>query len=170
MRKSLFLVLFLSVLLLSGCDTFRRLAGRPTSGEIEAAREQKLAEKLEQEALKDSLQLIIDSLGTPSEEDSLKEDVKIATVEEKGGLFYTQELEYRYYVILGSFKEERYLNAMIKTVSDAGYIPVVIKFANGFTSVGVAAENSLYEATYALRGLRREEFCPEDVWILYNKK
>jgi hypothetical protein len=53
---------------------------------------------------------------------------------------------------------------------DAGYKPALISFGKGgLIAVGVSPVNRLSDAFTALNGVKKEKFCPKDVWILVNE-
>ena len=113
----------LLLLPVSGCDAFRKLAGRPTAEEIELMRI---------------------------------------------GLF-TTKLDFKYYIVVGSFKSRHNAESLLSTVAEKGYKPILISFRNGFNAIAVAPTNSLREAFSSLKNVRTEAFCPDDVWILVNE-
>ncbi len=177
--------------MLSGCDMFRSMAGKPTSKELEARRIELIAaakaQIAEQEAM-DSVQVAdsvaieeveVEAVQADHEEISNigAEEAPVAIDESAPGIksldkvnqLYSDELTAKYYIILGSYKDNDNLEAMLKKVSAAGYIPVKIPRENGSYSVGIESGSSMYEAKLDLRAVRRESFCPRDAWIMVNK-
>ena len=107
MKKSCILLILISLLALTGCDFMRKLAGRPTSEDVEAMRLEILrAEEAALQARLDSLRnveqrMVQDSLNAL---DSIRQlGGSILNPASLGGLFATK-LEARYYIILGSFR------------------------------------------------------------------
>ncbi len=167
MKKAAFLLLIFTMLLPCGCDMFRRAAGRPTSEEVNARKAEIAVAKSSLDALKARQQALADSLAM---EDSLRQaQVTLKTAEDLGGLLYADTLTARYYIIVGAFRNSSNYEKMLATVLDEGYIPAGIRFRNGLSAVGVCPVNTLKDAGYALRGVKREDFCPKDVWILVNR-
>ncbi len=167
MKKVAFLIVLASMLLAGGCDMLRKVAGRPTSEDIRSRRLEILAYEMRRDSLKQRQQELSDSLAT---EDSLRQaEVRVRPVGEVGELIYSDPLDSRYYIIVGAFRDSRNFENMLKTVSDEGYIPARFVFSGGLQAVGVCPTNSLKQAGYALKGVKREDFCPPDVWILVNK-
>ena len=170
MRHSILILVLAHIVLFTGCDTFRRLAGRPTSAEIEAKREAIMARReAEHQAHLDSLRKvekqIADSLAVI---DSLRTmNVNVMNPQEKGGLSATR-LEHKYYVIVGSFVDRGNAEALCGTAEKNGYPALMIDFRNGFTAVGVCPADSIVTAYDSLKKVREEAFCPEGVWILVN--
>lgn len=160
-----------AMFMLTGCDFFRKIAGRPTSAEIEEMRIEKL--RVEEERLQADLARL--QSEKQAVEDSI-EALKLIRQQEGtllnpsalGGLFTTR-LEARYCVIVGAFRERRNAERLHKSASDAGYSPSLISFRNGLIAVGISPVNSLQEAMQAVRAVREEDFCPDDVWILANE-
>lgn len=171
MKRSIILLLSASMLMLTGCDFFRTLAGRPTSAEIEARRiEIMRAEEAALQARLDSMkvaeQAMRDSLAAL---DSIRQyGGTILNPSKLGGLF-TTKLDARYYVIVGSFRSRSNAEALLVKAADRGYAPALISFRNGMIAVGLRPVNKLKEAMEALKDVRKEAFCPSDVWILLNE-
>ena len=114
--------------------------------------------KQRQKACEDSLALV----------DSIRRmETAVRSLSEVGDL-YTTSLDHRYYIIVGAFLKEANADAMLKTASDAGYVPVKIAL-NGFVAVGVSPADRLGDAFLSLKSVKREDFCPPDVWILVNR-
>lgn len=177
MRKSFALLALAALFTLTGCDFFRTLAGRPTSEDIEVRKLQMLrAEqalhqaridslKRQEEMLRDSLARL-DSLAAL---DSIHQaGGSILNPSAMGGLFATK-LEYRYHIIVGSFRTRSNAEKLLGTASERGYSPMLISFRGGLMAVGVCPCNTLVEASQALSKVRQEPFCPKDVWILVNE-
>lgn len=171
MKRTVILTLLFSAMLFSGCDMFRRLAGRPTAEELDRMRLEMMAEKeAEHQARIDSLRqvekMLTDSLSVL---DSLKQlHGTILNPSEMGGLFTTR-LEARYYIVVGSFRNRSNAESLLNDVSAKGYSPVLINFRNGFNAVGISPASSLKEVLASLKKVKTEDFCPSDVWILVNE-
>lgn len=173
MKKSYILLALAAVMTLTGCDFLRKLAGRPTSAEIEMRRLEILrAEEAELQARLDSLRnaeirIEQDSLNAL---DSIRQmGGSILNPARLGGLFATK-LEARYYIILGSFRARSNAEALFNVAKDAGYKPAMISFGKGgLIAVGVTPVNKLSDALDALNEVKKETFCPKDVWILVNE-
>ena len=171
MSRTTIITLLAAALLFSGCDMFRRIAGRPTGDELDRMRIEMMAER---EA---RLQARIDSLRRVEKMaadsllilDSLRQmNGTILNPSDMGGLF-TTKLESRYYIIVGSFLDRSNAETFFRKVSGSGYVPVLINFRNGFNAVGVAPSDNLREVLGSLKKVKGETFCPSDVWILVNE-
>lgn len=173
MKKSSILLVVVSLLCLTGCDFMRKLAGRPTSEDVELKRVEILrAEEAALQARLDSLRnveqrMIQDSLNAL---DSIRQlGGSILNPAAMGGLFATK-LESRYYIILGSFRTRSNAEALFNVAKAAGYKPALISFGKGgLIAVGVSPVNRLSDAYVALNAVKKESFCPKDVWILVNE-
>ena len=163
------IVLFVLALpLLNGCDLFRKMAGRPTSAEIEAKRiyieQQERGHRNRLDSLQVMQKQISDSLALL---DSVRA-IKSSIVEVRQLSDETRSsLKYRYYVIVGTFGNADNAEKRMKGAEQAGYSAVKIRYRNGFTAVGVLPSDSLSDAFASLRGIRDGGFCP-DAWILEN--
>ena len=166
MRKIMVLLMGVSLFAVTGCDFFRTLAGRPTSEDIETKRLELLkAEQAAAQARLDSIkreqQIALDSLAAL---DSIKQyGGTVLNPAKLGGLF-TTKLEARYYVIVGAFMFRSNAEALLTKAKAAGYQP-----ANGMNAVGLNPCNNIVAAKEALKTVRKEAFCPKDVWILLNE-
>ena len=166
-------MLMVVMMRLTGCDFMRRLAGRPTSEDVEVKRLELLrAEEFALQARLDSLRhieqmMVRDSLNAL---DSIRQlGGSILNPASLGGLFATK-LEARYYIILGSFRSRANAEGLLKVAKDAGYKPALISFGKGgLIAVGVSPVNRLSDAFTALNSVKKESFCPADVWILVNE-
>ena len=141
MKTNVVLAIVSVLLVCSSCDMFRKIAGRPTSDEIEARRSEAVKKDAMIEALKQRQQAQADSLAIV---DSIRRmETDVLSLSEIGDL-YTTALDHRYYIIVGSFRNGANADAMLKTASDAGYVPVI-------SPVGVDAYSQTYNinADYA---------------------
>ena len=165
---SIFLLVLLS-LSLSSCDLFRKIAGRPTSADIEKKRS---ALEMEQKAHNDrldSLKLlqtqISDSLAALHSirlQGSSVVEARQLTDQEKS------RLPYCYYVIVGAFGNPENAGRFAQQASEAGYPSTLIRYRNGFTAVGVCPTDRIVDAYESLKTVRQSGFCP-DAWILNNR-
>jgi predicted esterase YcpF (UPF0227 family) len=176
MKKSIFVALALAAVLSTGCDFVRRLAGRPTSAELEAKRTSILeAQQAAHMARLDSMRRIekqmADSLSALEEHllDSLSQTKgTILNPAKLGGLF-TTKLEARYCIVVGAFRNRAYAERKLRACNEAGYPATIISFRNGLLAVSVCPSDSLDETLKTLRALRGKGICPQDGWILVNE-
>ena len=171
MKKSIIFMLMVTLTVVTGCDFFRKLAGRPTSEDIEEKRVAIMrAEEAAHQARLDSIRMehqkVVDSLAML---DSIRQQGgSILNPASLGGLFATK-LEARYYIIVGSFRSRANAESLLRKASEPGYSPALISFNNGLIAVGVAPANNIKDAYASLKKVRKEKFCPADVWILVNE-
>lgn len=170
MNKKCILLIIALLPFITGCDFMRKLAGRPTAEDVEMMRIELLrAEEAALQARLDSLEqrMIKDSLAAL---DSIRQlGGSILNPARLGGLFATK-LESRYYIILGSFRSRANAEALYTVAKDAGYRPALITFGKGgLIAVGVCPVNKLSDAYSSLNEVKKESFCPKDVWILVNE-
>jgi menaquinone-dependent protoporphyrinogen IX oxidase len=74
-----------------------------------------------------------------------------------------------FFLIVGAFMFRSNAEALLNKAKAAGYQPAIINFNNGMNGVGVSPCNNIVEAKEALKAVRKEAFCPKDVWILLNE-
>ena len=179
MRKAIIIAaMAASVCLLGGCDFIRNLAGRPTSSDLEAKRQQIAREVAAVKQKKDSLEAaasqererirkwVSDSLAL---EDSLRRSGDdVVKSSERMGISHAS-LTNRYYVMIGAFSSSANAARQAARAEKAGYKAAVIPLKNGISAVGVCPTNSLTEICAALKKVRQEPFCPADAWILKNE-
>ena len=138
----------------TGCDFFRRLAGRPDSEWIEAK-----AEAIRQE--EEALRIRPDSLerARKAEADSLAaaDSVRLANH------------RYRFCVILGSFSSKENAERYVEEIAAKGYKCELLTFRNS-TAVGVCPTDDEAQAKKSLEELQRQDFCPNGAWILERKQ
>ena len=165
---SIFLLVLLS-LSLSSCDLFRKIAGRPTSADIEKKRSALEMEQKAHHDRLDSLKLlqtqISDSLAALDSirlQGSSIVEARQLTDQEKS------RLPYSYYVIVGDFGNPENAGRFAQQASEAGYPSTLIRYRNGFTAVGVCPTDRIVDAYESLKTVRQSGFCP-DAWILNNR-
>lgn len=176
MRRTVLFLLVLTTVLTTGCDFVRRLAGRPTSAELEAKRESILeAQQAAHMARLDSMRRIekemADSLAALETHllDSLSQTKGTILNPAKLGGLYTTKLEARYCIIVGAFRNRSYAERKLKACNEAGFTATIVSFRNGLLAVAVCPSNSLNETLKTLRSLRGNGICPKDGWILVNE-
>lgn len=155
--KNAFLTIAIMALVaasVTGCDFFRRLAGRPDSEWIEAK-----AEAIRQE--EEALRIRQDSLerARKAEADSLAaaDSVRLANH------------RYRFCVILGSFSSKENAGRYVEEIAAKGYKCELLTFRNS-TAVGVCPTDDEAQAKKSLDELQRQDFCPKGAWILERKQ
>lgn len=155
--KNAFLTIAIMALVaasVTGCDFFRRLAGRPDSEWIEAK-----AEAIRQE--EEALRIRQDSLerARKAEADSLAaaDSVRLANH------------RYRFCVILGSFSSKENAERYVEEIAAKGYKGELLTFRNS-TAVGVCPTDDEAQAKKSLSELQRQDFCPNGAWILERKQ
>ena len=155
MRNVLLNIVVLSsvALLASGCDFFRTLAGRPTSSDIEAKRQVIRIEEERKAAL-----AAADTIAM--QKDSVPEAV--AVTQEAG--------KKRFYIVLATFSKEENARKFQSRIADKGYPGELLGFKGGYTAVGICGTDDESEIKESLKEIKRQDFCPEGVWIIDRNK
>ena len=182
MKKSYILLLAAVMITVTGCDFFRKLAGRPTSDVIEVKRQEMEADlqakAAREKAVQDSLALV-----AKHEADSIEacrfieeNDVRIYPASGLGGILEDglQESDLydgtRYRVIVGSFKDKANADKMVEKIWAAGEAIDLwahqIRMRNGMIAVAVRPTNRIQSAVTGIDDLKNCGVCPPDVWIL----
>lgn len=164
----------LTVLSMCGCDLFRSMAGRPTSSEIDDMRAALIARVESEQARLDSLERVRreaeEAARIAAATDSL-EAMKgmLRKPSSLGGLASGMEPSSKYYIIVGSYLDKANARKYGEKLTNDGYPAEAVSFRNGFTAVGVCPTDDPSELLASLRNVRKERFCPREVWVLVNE-
>lgn len=175
MKRSYILIFTVVMLTVTGCDFFRRVAGRPTSDVIEMKRLEMIWDMEEkaarEKAYKDSVARVEKALKDSVEAcEYIKQNRVSVIMPQKLGGMYTKDLEAAYYIVTGSFRSRYNADAFLRRVNAAGdFSPVLITFRNGMVAVAACPSDKVQDAVAALKQLRTQPFCPPDAWILKNE-
>ncbi len=175
--KKIFLVsslLALTACMLCGCDMFRSLAGRPTSGDLAEMRAELARREAVETARRDSVERVF-----RHQQDSIAAAEKaLETLAGLGGLVRDPSqlsglsshtsLGSRYYAVLGSFKDHSNAVKFMDRIVASGYPAELITFKSGLTSVGACCTDDPAQFLQSLDKIKTESFCPSDFWILVN--
>lgn len=174
--KSKYLVFSSLVLvscLFSGCDMLRSLAGRPTSKDIGVLRIEIIQEETKKKVEADSLLAV-----QKQREDEAASAAALDTLKSLRGNVLRKAstlgvdlsgIEGHYNIILGAFKDEANAEKFASRVSDAGYRAGIIPFRNSLKAVGVGSTDDPKAIYDCLNKVRKESFCPGEVWILVKE-
>ena len=163
-----------AVVLLSGCDFVRSLAGRPTSADIAQMRRTLLKDSLEAASMAAETARLeaeaaaaqaarLDSLAVL---DSLRRSLGVHVEPRSLAAGVRARLSARYYVILGSFSKMKNAESLSAKASASGFEVCLITMPNGNTAVGLCPSDSMYDAYRACDRIKEEAFCPAGVWIM----
>ena len=159
-----------AILMTCSCDMFRRMAGRPTSAELEQKRVQieefEAAEQARIAAEMLAKQKTADSLATL--DSMLNCGIPIKTTNQISPSAKSQ-LGHRYYVMIGAFGDGSNAAKLQKKVQDAGFEAVLIPYRNGMTGVGLCPSDDLASIYRPLMAVKQQAFCPKGVWVLDNE-
>lgn len=148
-------------LMAGGCDFLRKVAGRPTSAQIEA--EVSHRAELEQqrlEAERDSISRVQEEAEAAAIEVEEKEAESTETA-----AVAAPRMHGRYYVVVGSYREPRHAERKKKKMEAAGCKAVVTR-VRGLNVVAVCPSATRDEANRTMNRLRRRGLCPQSAWIL----
>lgn len=174
-NKILVLSTFLTaVLLCSGCDMFRSLAGRPTSSDIEAMRVELRRREAAEAARRDSLER-----ARRDAEEAARVAAALDTLQSMKGLLRSPSRfaglasgsvpGARYSIVIGSYRDRANAVKYSEKLTADGFPAEAVSFRNGFTAVGVCPTDNPADLLASLRRVRGEKFCPKEVWILVNE-
>ena len=160
-------------MIVTGCDFFRILAGRPTSSEIEEIRaEIRRVEKARQDSLEIVRQeRVRDSLVRADSIAALDSIVKNAgpllTPEKFHGLV-SGDFNTRYCIIVGSFKTKSNAVGFLKKVRQRGYEAGMYTFKSGWYAIGVCPSDHIRQIQRSLKAISEDGFFPRGTWVLVN--
>ena len=169
-----FSAFMLTVVLCSGCDFFRTLAGRPTSADIEAMRVELSAREAAEAARRDSLERVrlaaLEAARIAAAEDTLQTmKGMLRTASRFAGLSGNSAPSARYSIVIGSYRDRANAVKYSEKLTAEGFPAEAVSFRNGFTAVGVCPTDDPSELLASLRRVRKERFCPKEVWILVKE-
>ena len=181
--KKTYILLFVAVMMtVTGCDFFRKVAGRPTSDLIEAKRQEMIADMDKKEAKKQAVQDSID-LVAKNEADSIEavrimeeNSIRVYPSSGLGGILEDGLLEFASYegtlyrVVVGSLRDKANADKMVAKIGEAGEAIDLwahqIRMRNGMIAVAVRPTNRIQGAVAGIDDLKNCGVCPPDVWIL----
>lgn len=152
MRYKLLLIIFFAIICLQGCDMVRGGLGLPTSEQIQQMKVQMENHQRELD-IRDSI--VAQQQATIME---LKQAADNESV-------VNSTLDKKFYLIVGTFKEESNIDHMITFARKKGFEPVRIPLKKGVTMIAIDGYNTLHGATAKLAQIKGTEICPYDVWI-----
>lgn len=173
MRKIVLIILsVLVVVSVSSCDFVRRVAGRPTSEELNQARELKVKIVAREKAKADSLEAVrlaevrrADSLKAVAAADSALIANTKAIFRKASRIGKMDPLEYPYYISLGIFRNKENSAMKIGQAQRAGY-EVTIGRCGPCEVILICPCKTKAEAVTAYEEVSRKRFCPQDAFIL----
>ena len=172
MRKTAILLMLAAMLSITGCDFFRRVAGRPVSSDIENKRlEIMKAEEAALQAYLDSVKMVRERVAADSIAalDTLRAHGVMMNGPAVLGGFSGEVYPVRYRLIIGAFKTRSNAEKLAQKAEDKGYDVELIDFRRGMVAVGVCASDRIAETVAGYMAVRGESFCPEGAWILINE-
>lgn len=171
------LILIPVALAATGCDFFRKLAGRPTSDQIAAMAE---AIRLEESArIADSLRK---ALAEPQEDSAAttpapatpaaqaaftptaSSPVTAATTPSAAAPAPAGDLK-RFYVVMASFGNSANANKYASILEAKGYPATILK-RGSYQVVAVCGTDDEAAIKQSFDEIRRQDFCPQGVWII----
>lgn len=170
-KGTVVLVFLSAALIVSGCDFMRKVAGRPTSSDLQAmvaAREQEEARAAralqERQQRERELQYQADSLlAVQTMEGIVMNRLSDLNVR------VTTELPAKYNVVLGAFSDASNADNLISRLKEAGYEASAMRYRSGKTAVLACCTDSFVELGKSFASLQKENYCPKDVWVIVKE-
>lgn len=172
MKKVLRILAALSVLGLCGCDFLRIIAGRPTKAELAERMEIIEARKKAAAVFTDSASVYepteekSETVERISEEDAAKrlDAMKIRTSSVFRFGAPTIELENRYNLVIGVYRNKDTADAQCNLARKKGYNPYYIPFDGGVNAVCLCGSDFLADILDVV-SKADSKVCPKDAWI-----
>ena len=138
----------------TGCDFLRKVAGRPTSAQLEAAVAVREAqEQAQHQARLDSARRVAQAV-----EDSLKAVQTQAQA--------VAPVEIRNFIIVGTFSEPKNAEKKKRMLEADGYKVEIFNFRSGKKGVGIEGAVTAAETKRVMQELIRKGVCSQGSWIL----
>ncbi len=171
------LILIPVALAATGCDFFRKLAGRPTSDQIAAMAEAirleesaRIADSLRKalaEPLEDSA-AIAPAPATPAAQaastPTASSPVTATTAPAAAAPAPAGDLK-RFYVVMASFGNSANANKYASILEAKGYPATILK-RGSYQVVAVCGTDDEAAIKQSFDEIRRQDFCPQGVWII----
>lgn len=189
MKKNHIIFIAVIMMMVSGCDFFRKVAGRPTSDDIRRKKEAIAKAEMETgvydaaEAQEDSVMTSVADIAVdvPVEKESVEDSLNArAVLKQYKCVMYnlkslkglsSGELSHKYYIIVGSFKDSANADKFFARVAEDPVLePVKMHFRTGMEAVGVCPRDRLSEIAEMLEYVKEQPFCPKDAWVLVNQE
>lgn len=158
--------------MLSGCDFLRKVAGRPTSQELQ----EKYTRHIErQKAIEDSIRVERELQEKLAREllyrqagverlDSM--GVKVSSVFSYGTPI--NEIRDRFTVIAGVFKTKSKSDELMATMMKRGYEPYFLNFEGGVRALALMGDDDIHHLADRIQSGFDSAKCPRQIWI-YEK-
>lgn len=160
---------------LTGCDWLRKMAGRPTSADIEAIRQRIAEDEAELQARNDSL-VLAQALARQAEADSVAALDSFATAgcyfrrpSELGGI-RSSSIPARYAIAVGAFRKVANAQRLSERFDKEIYKPAVVVSGMGLNIVLVCPTDNIKDLYSTYAAFRNTPLCPKDAWVLVNEK
>lgn len=184
MRKLIQTVLILLpvALTVTGCDFFRRLAGRPTSDQIAAMAEAirleesaRIADSLKRAVADTSAAQVAESQEAPAVAPAPAATVPAATTAQTAPAATPEPVApapsddlKRFYIVMASFGKVSNARNYAATLETKGYPATILK-RGGYQVVAVCGTDDEAAVNKSFDEIRRQDFCPQGVWIIDRK-
>ncbi|MCF0172528.1 MAG: SPOR domain-containing protein [Bacteroidales bacterium] len=155
----------LCITFLPGCDFIRASLGKPTSGDIAALRLEKES-RIRSEMQRDSLEkAAADTLRQEGGGQDGDEMAETPVQPAPAAASAPTNLDRKYYVVLGCFKDAEKAASLTKLLKQNGYEALTVPFRGGFSAVLYGGSDTVEEAGRHKTELENLDFCPPDMWI-----
>lgn len=161
--------LFISALIiLSSCASLRKGSSQLSKADVVNSNNEPRPPKVE---VKTTPQPVIETERVTAPEKSVGEVTpNILVREERVTNVDTNELDYNYYVIIGSFQSLDNAFNFRSQLMNEGFVPVILESEIGFYRVSIAAFNEEQPTRARISQIRAQYPVYNDVWLLKKRK
>ena len=176
-KVSVIVAVTVLALVVSSCDFFRAIAGRPGSAEIAAKRALIERKEAREAAYRDSLlQARLDSAARA--ERTIADSLHAADTLVSNGLLRKASsikgvsrkyLKHRFYVVAGALSQQANAQRLAAKYADAGVESKVITHFGLYNAVLLSPCNRIADALEAYREVMRLPYASKNTWVLVNE-
>ena len=172
-KTPLLISVLLTMIMVSSCDFFRHMAGRPDAAWIDAKKArielaQHRKDSLEQ-ARRDSAALAARAAADSVQVlDSLRKAGKLRLASNVRSI-PSSWLNSRWGVVVGAFGSETNAARLVSKFEAAGYGCRIYKTRSGLNIVLAAPCNRVADAIRAYRGIQKLPFASKECWVIVNE-
>ena len=167
-------VILCAAMLVASCDFMRKVAGRPTTEDLQAmaaAKEQEEARAAralqERQQREKELQCQADSLFAVQTLEGIMMN-RLSDLFDMN-VRITTELPAKYSVVLGAFSDASNADNLISRLKAAGYEASPMRYRSGKTAVLACSTDSFVELGKSFASLQKDNYCPKDVWVIVKE-
>lgn len=156
------ILLIAAIFVLASCASLRKGSSRLSSEDV-VNNTQKTQPKIEIETTPEPVIKIREEAAEPAIPNIVVREERVTNVD-------LNELDFNYYVIIGSFQSLDNARNFRSQLVGEGFVPVILESEIGFYRVSIAAFNEETPTRARIGQIRKQYPVYSDVWLLKKKK